>query len=234
VEKLQPLREREDPMFTRVVWSQRAAPTPRAEIDKGLSYFRERIIPSLKTQAGFLGAAVLVDSENGEGATVTYWESAEAMAASEAMGAAGRVEAAQATGIIIKDVDRFETLLQDRVGPATAGSFVRVNDVPASTAQIDAAVAWARDTALPKVKSQTGYRALLVSANRATGRMLVASIWESAADRKASESAISGLRSQLAEVAQTKADTRVSLYESMLAEISPAAQQTTTAKAGAA
>jgi hypothetical protein len=220
-------------MFSRIVWSQRIAPG-QMELDKGLSFFRERIIPSLQTQPGFLGAVVLANAETGEGASVTYWESAEAMVASEAMGAAGRVEVAKTFGITATDVDRFETLLQDRTGPPKAGTFVRLNDVPASRARIDAVLDWARDTALPKVKALSGYRALLIGANRATGRILISSVWESAADRQASETGISGMRGQLRDIAQAQSEIRVSLFEGVLAEVSQAAQQSTTAKAASA
>jgi heme-degrading monooxygenase HmoA len=217
-------------MFARIVWSQRTAPGPM-ELDKGLTFFRERIIPSLQSQKGYLGAVVLANTETGEAASVTYWESAGALVASEAMGAAGRLEAAKTGGITATDVDRFEMLLQDRVAPVKAGTFVRINDVPASRARIDAVFEWARDTALPKVKALSGYRALLIGANRATGRMLISSVWESAADRQASEAGISGMRGQLRDIAQAQAEIRVSLYEGVLAEVSQAAQQLTTAKA---
>jgi heme-degrading monooxygenase HmoA len=211
-------------MFARVTWTQLAS-GQQEQLDKAASFFKERILPSMQTRKGYLGAVLLGNRETGEGASVTYWESAEAMAASEAMGTAGRVEAVQALAGTIKDVDRFEMLLQDRAGPVKVGSFVRSNDVPASQARIDAALAWARETALPKVKALSGYRALLVIGNRTTGRMLISSVWDSADARKASESAISGLRGQLAEVAQAQGDIRITLYESIVAEVSQAAQQ---------
>jgi heme-degrading monooxygenase HmoA len=219
-------------MFVRVTWTQLATPN-QAQVDQTANFLRERILPSLQTRKGFLGAAFLANAETGEGGSVTYWESAEAMAASEAMGTAGRVEAMQAVSGMIKDVDRFEMLLQDRAGPVQSGSFVRVNDVPASLARIDAALAWTRDTALPKVKSLSGYRALLVSANRTTGRMLISSVWDSAADRQASEAGISGLRGQLADVAQTQGDIRITLYEGVVAEVSQTAQQAAAAQMAA-
>src|SRR5258707_6296328 len=201
-------------MFSRVTWSQLATPS-QADVDKATSFFRDRILPSLKTQAGFFGAVVLANAETGEGVSVTHWQTAEARAASEAMSTAGRVEVAQANRIVIKDIDRFEILLQDRAGPAQAGSFVRVNDVQAPPAQIDAAFGFLRDTALPAIRAQSGYRALLIFANRETGRMLVTSAWDTAAAREASEAAAGGLRRQAADVAQAQPGSiRVSLYQS--------------------
>src|SRR5437867_1903998 len=100
-------------------------------IDAAAANYRERILPSLQTQTGFLGAVVLADRTSGEGASGTYWQTAEAMAASEEMAAAGRAQALEGTGgnVEIIEVDRFEVILQDRSAPVQVGTFVRSNDL---------------------------------------------------------------------------------------------------------
>ena len=211
-------------MFARVTWIQAAA-GQQIDVDKLSAFFRERVLPSMQTRPGFLGGAALVDRDKGEACSVTYWASAEAMASSEAMGVAGRAEAVQTLGMAITDVDRYEMLLQERAAPVVATTFVRSNDVPASPGRIDATLAWMRDNAAPRVKSARGFRALMVFGNRLTGRLLVASVWDTAEDRQASESVISGLRSQLADVAQAQADIRIATYEGVVAEVSQTAQQ---------
>src|SRR5258708_14259210 len=108
------------------------------------------------------------------------------MAASEQGAIAGRAEVAKATAMEVQEIDRFELLLQDRVAPVKAGTFVRVNDLRAATGQIDSTVGFMRETAIPALKSHNGYRALLIFVNRDSGRMLVVSSWDSAADREAS------------------------------------------------
>jgi heme-degrading monooxygenase HmoA len=200
----------------------------QAQVDRATSFFRERVIPSLRTMPGYLGAGALVNRETGDGASVTYWESAEALGDSEAMGAAGRVEAVKATGAVIIDVDRLEIVLQDRAAPSRDGSFIRTNEFVASPARIDAVVTWMRETAVPRVKAANGYRALIVGANRQTGRMVVSSIWDTAAARQSSESVVSGLRGEMAEAAQARGEVRVSLYEGVVADVSQAAQQAAT------
>jgi heme-degrading monooxygenase HmoA len=217
-------------MFARLTWSKFTTPEP--QIEAGVSTFREKILPSLETQAGFLGAVVLANAETNEGMSGTYWQTAENLSASEEVAAAGRAAAAQARGLEIKDIDRFEILLQDRAMPVSSGTFVRMNDLQQSSTQIDATVAFLRDTAVPAVKSLQGYRAMLIFANRESGRVLVVSVWETAADREASEAVTSGLRAQAAEVAQVQRNAvRVSLYQTVLAEVSQAAQQAATTAA---
>lgn len=214
-------------MFARMTWSQ----IDKSQIDASVNFIRDRVLPSLKTQSGFLGFVALGDRETGEGVSGSYWESAEAMAASDAMGSAGRMEVVQATRATITDVDRFEMLLQDRSAPVQAGTFVRINDLNAAKGQVDAAVAFVRD-ALPKIRSLDGYRAVLVFANRQTGRMILASSWETAAAREASESVIGGLRQEAFGVAQTQpSNVRISRFEGLLAEVSQSAQQSATAPA---
>ena len=217
-------------MFARITWSKLA--NPQAQTEAARKRFQERILPSMQAQDGFLGAVLLANSATGEGASVTYWQTAEAMAASETIATAGRAEAAQG-GVEIQEIDRFEMVLQDRAAPPKVGSVVRVNDITAAKGQIDATIALMRDTAVPAIKKLNGYRALLIFLNRDSGRMLVASAWNTAADREASESVTGGLRRQAADLAQSQAGVRVTLYETILSEVSPAAQQAASAAAKA-
>jgi len=217
-------------MFVRITWSK----VPTQSIDAAATNYREKILPSLQTQAGFLGAVVLGNRTSGEGASVSYWQTAEAMAASEDMAAAGRAQASQTAGanVEIVEVDRFEVVLQDRSAPVQAGTFLRLNDVLGSPAQIDATLALMRDKAVPVLRGQQGYRALLMMANRESGRTLVTSVWNTAADREASDAAVRGLRQEATDVAQAP-NIRVNLYETLFTEVSPAAQAATTSRATA-
>ena len=217
-------------MFARITWSKLA--NPQAQTEAARKRFQERILPSMQAQDGFLGAVLLANSATGEGASVTYWQTAEAMAASETIATAGRAEAAQG-GVEIQEIDRFEMVLQDRAAPPQVGSVVRVNDITAAKGQIDATIALMRDTAIPAIRKLNGYRALLIFLNRESGRLLVASAWNTAADREASESVTGGLRRQAADLAQSQAGVRVTLYETILSEVSPAAQQAASAAAKA-
>jgi heme-degrading monooxygenase HmoA len=209
-------------MFARVTWSKLGG--QEGQFEAGKKRFQERVLPSLQAQSGFLGAALLLDAEAGEGASVTYWQTAESMAASEPVATAARTEIQQASGNQVQDIDRFEVVLQDRAAPVQVGTFVRTNDVTAAKAQVDATLAFMRDSALPAIKQLNGYRALLIFVNRESGRMLVSSVWNTAADREASESVVSGLRRQAIDQAQAQAP-RITRYETILAEVSPAAQQ---------
>lgn len=68
-------------------------------------------------------------------------------------------------------------------------NFTGINDV-------DAAVNLLRDKALSVLRSQRGYKGMTASIDRSTGTMGILSVWETAADREASESAVGKTREE--------------------------------------
>jgi hypothetical protein len=71
--------------------------------------------------------------------------------------------------------------------------FARLNTLTGVN-DIDAAVAYLQEVALPVVQAQRGYQGVVGGGNRETGRLAILTLWETAADREASESALSKLR----------------------------------------
>ncbi|MDQ3811981.1 MAG: hypothetical protein M3336_16995, partial [Chloroflexota bacterium] len=64
--------------------------------------------------------------------------------------------------------------------------------------------------------------ALLGSANRQTGRVIVSSIWDTAADREASEAAVRDARQAAIQAAEAETS-RVALFENVFVNIKQAA-----------
>jgi hypothetical protein len=213
-------------VLVRVSWFRGSAP----QIDAAIEVIRDRIEPSLRSLAGYLGGSTMLDRAAGEGLSASFWQTAADMSAAEEMGVAARTEASGRAGVQLVDVDRFEILLQDRVAPAIVGSFVRVNELRASPQHIDAAQAHMADKGVQVLRSRKGFRALLMGANRTTGRTFVTSIWDSAADREASDATPSGLRDEVARLAQSP-NVRINRYETVLSTVSAAAQEAGTAAA---
>jgi hypothetical protein len=149
------------------------------------------------------------------------------MGSAEGMGVAARTEAAERTGLHVTDVDRFEVLLQDRVAPSQAGTFGRTTELRGSPDKIDATVAFMKDRGISLLRARQGYRAMMVMANRASGRICITSSWNSAAERDNTEQAASKIREEVAQLAGSP-DFRVTCYEVLLAIVSEAAQQVAT------
>jgi len=200
-------------VFARIT---RVASSPE-NIAQRAAVFERDLLPQIRDLPGFEGAAALGDRESGRGVSVTYWADAAAMRASEPAASAGWDQATQA-GSTVLDIQRYELVVVERVAPPRANVFVRSNELDATTEKLDATIQFVRDKVLPNVRSQTGFRGMLMGVDRETGHCLVTSIWETAADRDASEAAVREQRREAGQVAGG-VDPRVEHYEVLFAEM---------------
>ena len=67
----------------------------------------EAVKPKVQQQPGLEAAYWLVDREGGKGLTITFWDSEEAMHASEAFRSQSQVQTSEATGAEVT-TERFE------------------------------------------------------------------------------------------------------------------------------
>jgi heme-degrading monooxygenase HmoA len=78
------------------------------QIDESLSQVREEILPQAKQMDGFKGVIILLERQSGNSRSITFWESEEAMRASEEAANRLREESAEAGGETIVGVERYE------------------------------------------------------------------------------------------------------------------------------
>jgi heme-degrading monooxygenase HmoA len=192
---------------------------PGDRIDGMITHFKDNVVPEVKKLTGNRGAVLLIDRGSGIGWALTYWEDEAALRASEEAATGLRTQAAEASSGTVEEVDRLELVVQERAAPARGGTFVRVNDIRGDAARIDDAIRFMRDTAVPAVRGQKGFRALIFAVNRQTGRGVISSVWETLDDLKASEAAVAPLREQMVNAAGN-ASVKVEVFESVFAEIS--------------
>lgn len=83
---------------------------------------------------------------------------------------------------------------------------------------VDAVVAHLQETAVPAIRAQKGYKGFSVSVDRAGGVVGTLSMWETQADRDASDSALAKLREDAA--AKFAADMKVDSLEDQVLEMS--------------
>jgi heme-degrading monooxygenase HmoA len=83
---------------------------------------------------------------------------------------------------------------------------------------VDAVVAHLQETAVPAIRAQKGYKGFSVSVDRAGGVVGTLSMWETEADRDASDSALAKLREDAA--AKFAADMKVESLEDQVFEMS--------------
>jgi heme-degrading monooxygenase HmoA len=82
-----------------------------AQIDEGLNFARENVLPRIQQVDGFEGVFYLVDRQSGKALSMTLWESEEAMRASEEEGNRLRSESADAASATVEDVERYEVAI---------------------------------------------------------------------------------------------------------------------------
>jgi len=163
-------------------------------IEENLAIFTSSALPRIKSLPGYAGSTLAVDRQTGEGQVVTFWESAEALRQSADAAAGIRNETVQASTGKVVSVDEYEIALMERAQAPGLPSFLRVVRGQADPAKLDAMVQTVRDKALPVARTQKGFRALVVSVDRQTGRFVVTGVWDSAEDREASDSALGSVR----------------------------------------
>jgi heme-degrading monooxygenase HmoA len=81
---------------------------PPVPIDQLLRHVREEVLPRAKQMDGFKGIIALGDRHSGKTLGITFWESEEAMRASEEAANRLREESAEAGGDTIVSVERYE------------------------------------------------------------------------------------------------------------------------------
>ncbi|HEV2247554.1 MAG TPA: hypothetical protein VGW37_12945 [Terriglobia bacterium] len=187
-------------------------------VEKGIAYFKEKVVPAAKATPGNTGAVLLVDHKTGSAVGITVWETAHALGASEQMGVTSRTQSAAAMGGSIVNVERFEQVIHVRTQPSKAGTFVRLNTVVGAAEKLDNAIRFVEKQVLPELKAQKGFRGLIMNVDRMTGRSTVSTIWDTLADLEASEPKVSGLRRDAADAAGA-ADIKVEIFETAFAEI---------------
>ena len=81
---------------------------PPELIDEGLRQARDVVLPRGRLMDGFKGMIALVDRHSGKTLGITFWESEEAMRASEEVANRLREESAEAGSDTIAGVERYE------------------------------------------------------------------------------------------------------------------------------
>jgi heme-degrading monooxygenase HmoA len=81
---------------------------PPELMDEGLRQAREVVLPQGRLMDGFKGMIALGDRHSGKTLGITFWESEEAMRASEEAANRLRKESAKAGGDTLASVERYE------------------------------------------------------------------------------------------------------------------------------
>ena len=172
---------------------------PVDKVDDAIRSFRETTLPAVKELSGFAGVALQVNRETGQVGAATFWESEAAMAAAEEAGNRLRTQAASASGGSVVEVLRLEQVLREMAAPPQAHVFSRVTMGRVPGGKLDSLIEAMRTTAIPEVRKISGFRTLVMAVDRPANRFSINSIWNSAAEREASNPTIDDLKRRIFE-----------------------------------
>jgi heme-degrading monooxygenase HmoA len=170
--------------------------TEPSNAERAIKQLSSEMIPLLKKQDGFRGAALVGNRKTGDGFSVTYWESEEAMRNARPKVRPQAETVLSSTGSKIVDEDECEVVVQERIQPPKAGVFVRVTTVEADPAKAAEGVAFYKEKIVPVIRKQPGARGALLFVNRKTGRTYSSTAWDTEQDMQKSEAAVAGLRDE--------------------------------------
>ncbi|MUL76609.1 hypothetical protein [Mycolicibacterium sp. CBMA 226] len=138
-------------------------------IDAGVAHLRDEVLPQLQGLEGFVGMSLLTDRASGRCIATTAWESEEAMNA-----LAERVRPIREQAIKMFDaaatVDEWEIAALHRDHQVPEGACARVTWGHADPANADAAIDYFKSTILPDSQSMEGFCSMSLLVDRATGR----------------------------------------------------------------
>jgi heme-degrading monooxygenase HmoA len=195
---------------------------PPDQLDAAISHFKEVTVPAAKQVAGYAGSVLAINRSSGDCTATTFWESRDALDASEDAGTRLRTQAASAAGGNVVGVNRYEVALREMAGPPSSGTYIRTNTGQVSPDKVDTLIERMRDEALPTVRAQRGFRALNLGVDRDNSRFAIISVWDTPADRDASFASIQDMRTRL--FADTGAqNVEVAEYETVHVEFVAAA-----------
>jgi heme-degrading monooxygenase HmoA len=159
-------------MHTRVVTF-----TGAKDVDAGIRFFQDKVIPVLNAQTGYRGFTASADRAGGVFAVLSLWETAADRDAAESALASIREQATEVIGGQLT-VETFEQLVAETGQPAPGpGSALMVTRISLDPAKIDENIAFFKSEVVPRIKALSGFQGLRNMINRATGEGIVGTVW---------------------------------------------------------
>ena len=148
-------------------------------IDDGIAQIRDVVMPALMDMQGCIGLSLIVDRGTGRCIATSAWDSEESMRASESRVQSVRNDAATAFGGTVEAVEEWQIGALHRAHQASEGACVRCTWLQADPATVDSALDAFRTSILPAVEAVDGFCSASMFIDRATGRAVAATAWDS-------------------------------------------------------
>ena len=162
-------------------------------MDDGIDFVRDTVMPAVRQMDGCIGLSMLADRDSGRCIVTTSWADADAMNASASGVMAMRQRAADIMGGPA-DVQEWEIALMHRMHDAHHGACARVIWHDGDPTDVDRMIDTFRMTILPKLADLPGCCSVSVMLDRASGRSVVTTTYDSPQDMSQAAEKAMGLR----------------------------------------
>jgi heme-degrading monooxygenase HmoA len=154
---------------------------------------------------GSLGISVLADRAEGAALFGSVWASSEAMSASEETEAPQRAELAERAGrpVTVEEYQIPISVIFDHALLLLGGQAVRLTRIQVKPSQVDDVIEVVGDEVVPSLSEAPGFRAALLFADPASGRMISETIWRDPRARAAAPSVAAIIRREFPDEADS-------------------------------
>jgi heme-degrading monooxygenase HmoA len=161
--------------------------TGAQNIDAGVAFLRDKVIPELQGQRGFRGLTASGNRSTGDFGILGLWDTLEDLEASDSAVSKLRKEAMAALGGQIS-VETMEQVVSEVARPQDmVGCPLRIVRIKMDPAKVDDHIAFFRSDVLPEMKAAPGFLAVRNMVNRSTGEGAVGTIWADEDSMRAQE-----------------------------------------------
>lgn len=151
--------------------------TGARNIDGGIRFLREDLLPVIGDQKGYRGLNASADRPGGVFGVLSLWDTAAERDASWDVLAARREEGLGIVGGQLSAETYEQLLLEVGSTPPAPGSALMLTPISMDPAKIDENFAFFRSEVLPRIKAGRGFQAARTLMNRETGQGMVGTAW---------------------------------------------------------
>lgn len=169
-----------------------------AMLTEATRYLDGTVRPHIEGQHGSRGLACLVNADLGTCVVASYWDSLDAMTASEQAVQVSRKEMTERMSGSVT-VEHYEVPVFVRRSRPESGAGVRLIRVECPPGRIDAFIEEFRNSAMPALMDLPGLASAHLLTDRATGRCIVITAWQDTTALAASRGPTARLRADVAE-----------------------------------
>ena len=140
-------------------------------LDESIKFIESEVRPQVDSRSGSLGTALYTNPEPGLAILESFWESGDAMRASEQTVSPARREVVKrAAGTV--SVERYQVPIFELEAPVRAGAGLRLTRMDIEPSNVEDAVETYGDTAVPWLAESDGFCSALLLVDPRTGHSI--------------------------------------------------------------